>query len=508
VALVYAVDLDLFDGRTTEPADPIAIAKVVGSWAGCASPLVDGRTSAVDRPDATIEIDTVRVAGDLVGWRLTLRHADSVEAGVMWSVAVSLTVAETVHMCVRSQRQRIGGALRPLHSDPKPPRFVREILDPDDDRFLAMDGTWDVQSAHSVINQRNAERFAGFLLSARRRLPVIGFTARDDDVFEARKFVERVVGSAHVALIKPEASWVMDEILPTGTNVYGGAVRLWWPGLSSRSSRFDHPLWTADRRSRLVYDEVNRKIAEASVAVSAQNPRLQALLRSERRRELDRLRGSNAELQQRIEDAESGPTRGQAQDVVAESARVLDDLEAAYSLMDEQEAEIDQLRQALEDVSREVRNVAGERDHWKHAATAGSEATEITAQDLLRAEIAERAKLLLNPGETRLKPFVLGPRFASAIEQLGARYRGAAVDVAACLIVGRPDLLAKVDDHPLRTGSAPSAPQRIREIDGAKAYRAYLESNTAAARRLHYWKLPDNTIELASVNVHEDMTIP
>jgi hypothetical protein len=46
----------------------------------------------------------------------------------------------------------------------------------------------------------------------------------------------------------------------------------------------------------------------------------------------------------------------------------------------------------------------------------------------------------------------------------------------------------------------------VRE-DGARAWRVSLQSNTPAARRLHYWVLPDGSIELAKVGVHDDMSI-
>lgn len=58
--------------------------------------------------------------------------------------------------------------------------------------------------------------------------------------------------------------------------------------------------------------------------------------------------------------------------------------------------------------------------------------------------------------------------------------------------------------HAYRTTEAGGSPQRVRGRDGAKAFRADLETNTAAARRLHYWKLPDGTVEFHSVNVHDD----
>jgi hypothetical protein len=58
--------------------------------------------------------------------------------------------------------------------------------------------------------------------------------------------------------------------------------------------------------------------------------------------------------------------------------------------------------------------------------------------------------------------------------------------------------------HAYRAGTGGGAPQLVRHTDGAKAFRVDLETNTAAARRLHYWKLPDGSVEFHSVNLHDD----
>src|SRR5690606_14488569 len=40
-----------------------------------------------------------------------------------------------------------------------------------------------------------------------------------------------------------DATWELSRRLPTGLDVYGGAVRLWWPGLHEASDERDHPLF-------------------------------------------------------------------------------------------------------------------------------------------------------------------------------------------------------------------------------------------------------------------------
>lgn len=56
--------------------------------------------------------------------------------------------------------------------------------------------------------------------------------------------------------------------------------------------------------------------------------------------------------------------------------------------------------------------------------------------------------------------------------------------------------------HQFRISDAGGAPYLVRD-DRATAYRVDLETNTAAARRLHYWRVPDGTEEFQRVCAHD-----
>ena len=60
------------------------------------------------------------------------------------------------------------------------------------------------------------------------------------------------------------------------------------------------------------------------------------------------------------------------------------------------------------------------------------------------------------------------------------------------------------DTHRLRINKYGSSPQKIRKDDGAGAWRRRIDREY----RLHYWKLPNGITELASVNPHNDFSIP
>ncbi|MGC3906456.1 hypothetical protein ACYB2S_10050 [Corynebacterium variabile] len=56
--------------------------------------------------------------------------------------------------------------------------------------------------------------------------------------------------------------------------------------------------------------------------------------------------------------------------------------------------------------------------------------------------------------------------------------------------------------HQFRISDAGGAPYLVRD-DRATAYRVDLETNTAAARRLHHWRVPDGTEEFQRVCAHD-----
>jgi hypothetical protein len=57
--------------------------------------------------------------------------------------------------------------------------------------------------------------------------------------------------------------------------------------------------------------------------------------------------------------------------------------------------------------------------------------------------------------------------------------------------------------HPLRENMGAESAQ-VKRGDGARCFRAAIERNVAAARRLHFWRLPDGTVELSRIVVHDD----
>lgn len=114
----------------------------------------------------------------------------------------------------------------------------------------------------------------------------------------------------------------------------------------------------------------------------------------------------------------------------------------------------------------------------------------------------------LGPQERLERPlpstFTLGENFASSIEDLDNGQKNKAFKAIVDILTSSAIDLEVRNIHPLREGQGASARDVIR-ADGAICLRAYIEQQTASARRLHYWQKRDGSIELSRVVLHDDM---
>ena len=94
----------------------------------------------------------------------------------------------------------------------------------------------------------------------------------------------------------------------------------------------------------------------------------------------------------------------------------------------------------------------------------------------------------------------IGPAMADSLRTVQGVSRDRVLRVAVAVLTGR----GVDEDHVLRRGDAGNAPAVTRE-DGAVCRRAPLQQKTPSARRLSYWRLPDGTIELSRVALHDDL---
>jgi hypothetical protein len=97
-----------------------------------------------------------------------------------------------------------------------------------------------------------------------------------------------------------------------------------------------------------------------------------------------------------------------------------------------------------------------------------------------------------------------GPEFAAslyAFTEPGVVAK--ALKATVEILTGAAERNPARDIHPLRANAAGDTSPHRRE-DGSTCFRAAIEKNVAAARRLHFWRLPDGAIELSRIVVHDD----
>lgn len=107
-------------------------------------------------------------------------------------------------------------------------------------------------------------------------------------------------------------------------------------------------------------------------------------------------------------------------------------------------------------------------------------------------------------GEKAAKPlatYVLAPGFLDSLEQLEGISRAKIVAVVVEVLTGQVQHIAGRDLHQIRTGRAGSP--YVRRADGATCWRVALQRESAAARRLHYWRTQAG-YELSRVVLHDD----
>lgn len=107
------------------------------------------------------------------------------------------------------------------------------------------------------------------LLSKQRTQPIVAITTHHGRAWIDGEVLERTLGDVAdiVGLETGEATWALADALPSQLEVYGGAVRIWWPGLERDSDPYEHRLYFV--RSVREAELVSAKIVQAVRARAA-----------------------------------------------------------------------------------------------------------------------------------------------------------------------------------------------------------------------------------------------
>ena len=163
-----------------------------------------------------------------------------------------------------------GNGLYPVSPPRTRPRIVRAMMD----RFGARE-RFPLKSTFLRITADEAEPFVGFLLDPERTIPVVFVSRcnRDDELTcDPSDLADKLVGIAYVCVATDTGlSWRMADYIDNRLNTYDGAVRVYWPRMTTNDPPYRHRLWTQqrllamERAGRLLADDLLWLITTASV---------------------------------------------------------------------------------------------------------------------------------------------------------------------------------------------------------------------------------------------------
>lgn len=143
----------------------------------------------------------------------------------------------------------------------------------------------------------------------------------------------------------------------------------------------------------------------------------------------------------------------------------------------------------------------------KHAGDAPDDSRLFESdRDQLSFEVRQAWARMTVPAEKKDRPltrWTYGERFVETLNELQGVPRSKIVEVIVHILTGRDTELDSRDLHQLRTGPGGDDPPVVRG-GGETCWRASLQTRTPGARRLHYWRRADGSIELSSVRHHDD----
>lgn len=171
------------------------------------------------------------------------RHDDDAE--LMWHLHVDVALeAGVVWVGMRLALRPLGHRLLPLRFDVSPPTLVRAVVDGVE---VAEDGWPLTREPAYAVDDDGVRALAELLVDPDRLLPVFVISPAEvyderDDVYREEPVVdpdaiaEALVGLAHVAVVETTAlTYKLTDLVGRELSVFGGAVRLYWPGRRSSS---------------------------------------------------------------------------------------------------------------------------------------------------------------------------------------------------------------------------------------------------------------------------------
>ncbi|WP_159599500.1 hypothetical protein [Agromyces humi] len=363
-------------------------------------------------------------------------------------------------------------------------------------------------TTHQVIDELDVRAVASLIQNPQRGKAVLVVTTPGQTgvpTFDVDRLVHDVEPDAAVFVIPAgPLSFHLTAHLPEGMAVYGGAARVFPPP----------PFTSEDAPVFLAYDKTEAAAKHHAVVRCA----LDATRGVQSRRGIyttETVPSSSAATEPPVVAAQAAAGAGSP----AERRTALQQALAANHQL---RATIDQLQTLHNDELRKEIAAGNElrtrlaAKTGKPAASKAREKVTVAAQPVLwdaftNPEDAVRHAILVTwvdriPAgqklDSPLPQYTVGEEFAETLKPQEPSIQTKALRCIVDVLTGSQGTRGT---HPLRLGMAGNEQPVIRE-DGAVCMRAYVETNTPAARRLHFWKLQDGSVELSRVVKHDDLT--
>ncbi len=234
-------------------------------------------------------------------WTMVHFQRDQTDPSLGWRTTEQLArEGAELRFTLRLAIEPIDMRVVPARFEVRPPRIVSALAE-------TLSGTIDgqlVSSRPAQIGIDDVGRLVDLLTSPTRRLPVVAITSDPRfgrPLIDERRAAERLVGIAHVVtLLTGQVTWALtNELGENLLSVFGGAVRIYWPGFDRNADPFDHRLWLPTRieeveaSGRPLVDQLARLVSSVAVLRVPSDQlarRLWGLADVEARGELDDLR--------------------------------------------------------------------------------------------------------------------------------------------------------------------------------------------------------------------------
>jgi hypothetical protein len=204
-----------------------------------------------------------------------------------------------------------------------------------------------------------------------------------------------------------------------------------------------------------------------------------------------------------------GPTSDPAHDAMRAErdalTRVVSQLEAQR---DRSVRRHEQSKQRLRRESQRAARLAAERDDLRQRLTTAAHDGDLfdTREGQFGFEVELAWARRIPKAEKASRPMVsytIGPGFFPSWDCVDGVERSKVVDVVVEVLTGIADEQPGRQVHQLRQGPGGNDPFVTRQ-GGETCWRASLQVNTPSARRLHYWRRSNGSIELSAVRLHDD----